>query len=65
MVQHTQQNKHKQNWNLDGIIILNYGSTMKEKCMSTDLVTTIKLIRSPLHMSIKRSHKENDPARRR
>ena len=49
MVQHKKHHKPKHNWNLDDVIILNYGSTITVKYTNTDLVTNIKPIKSPLH----------------
>ena len=51
MVQHKQQQKSNHNWGLDYVIILEYSSTIKVTFINPDLVTNIKPINNPFHIS--------------
>ena len=48
-MQETEQKKHK--WNLDYVIILDYGYKTKGTLMNPDLANNIKPIKSPWYMS--------------
>ena len=50
MVQQNQHHKPKQNWNLNDVIIFDSGFKIKVAFMNPDLVTNIKLRKSPLHI---------------
>ena len=50
-LQQKKHHKYNHNWNLDDVIILDYGSTTKGTFMSPDLVTNIKPRNNPLHLS--------------
>ena len=51
MVQHKQQHKPKHKCNIDYVILLDFGSTIKGTFMNPNLVTNIKLVNIPLQMS--------------